>query len=207
MSGGPIDDLLPSPDEILLMEEDLSVISRRAARMEASSVLIGPVTVWWGFTMALASLGFILRNQYLLPERLPISPIQATLGYGGTFLYWLVRGRHAKFKSWQSQALTIVWIFSAVNLFLFNIGCELIHSVDMRVMEAFLCFNFAVVIAALGTFNRWRWLLMAAIGWTVSGAAMFFLNDVIGRQTVLGSACLLFMMVPGLIASFGGPKA
>ena len=207
MSNGPFDDLLPSPDELLLMDEDLSRISQLAARGEAAAIMAGPIAAWWGFTLALASLGFILRFYGLLPATLPISPIQFILGYGGTLGFLLFRGKRIKFNVWQSQAVLTIWIFAGASIFLFNLGCALIHEHNMMLINAVLCLIFAMTMGVMGAANRRRWMLIPAIGWMTVGFAMFFLDDVVIRQTTLGLSSAAFMMVPGLIMMVSGKVA
>jgi len=203
MPKGPLDDLLPSPDEIMFMGEELSAIRALAGQSEAVVAISGPAMAWWGATLALASVAYILRYIDLLPPWLPISPIQAILGFGGTLVSLYFNARHLTFSAWQSKAVRIIWIFGSAAIFLFNLGCGLTHVTNMMLINGFLCFIFGIETGALGSLRRREWLLIPAIGWLAAGFAEFFLSDLIIRQTVLGLASFCFMAIPGLIMTFG----
>ena len=207
MPQGPLDDLLPSPDEVLFMGDDLSAIREATGRGDVLSVLGGPGMAWWGACMALSSLGFILRYLDYLPAKLPISALQFVLGYGGTLVFLFLNARKTTFTTWQSQALRLIWIYAGSAIFLFNLGCELTHAVNMPVMNGFLCLMLGVVTGISGAAGRRRWLSIPAIGWMAAGFASFFLSDVVSRQAVLGGAAMAFMVLPGLFLMLGSKTA
>jgi len=203
MSNRPLDDLLPSPDEIVFMGEDLSAIRELAGQSEAAVAHSAPAMAWWGTVMALTSAGYILRYVAILPPWLPVSMFEAVFGFGGSLAIWYRSARTTTFTTWQLRAVRIIWIFGCSGIFLFNVGCGLTRVNNMPLSNGFLCFMFGVTTAALGALRRREWILVPAIGWMAAGFASLFLNDVISRQTVLGLASLLFMALPGLIMMVG----
>ena len=203
MPKGPLDDLLPSPDEIMFMGDDLSAIRELAGQSEAVVVLSGPSMAWWGGIMALTSLGYILRYLRILPPWLPISGFEFVFGYGGTLVIMYLSARNTTFTAWQARAVRIIWVFGATAIFLFNLGCALTHVTNMMLINGFLCLILGVMTGALGSLRRREWLLIPAIGWLAAGFASFFMNDVVSRQTVFGLASLGFMAVPGFVMTVG----
>jgi hypothetical protein len=206
MAKRPLDDLLPSPDEVMFMGEDLSACRALARQTEALVAFSGLGMAWWGGTLALASLAYILRYLDYLPPWLPISLIQAGLGFGGTFVSLYAGARRLTFITWQSKAVRTIWIFGSAAIVLFNTGCGLIHFTDMMVMNAFLCFIFGIETGVLGSLPGRGWLLLPAVGWLAAGFAEFFLGDLIMRQSVLGLASACFMGVPGLVITWAKSK-
>ncbi len=203
MPNGPLDDLLPSPDEIMFMREDLVAIRALTGQSEAAATVCGLGMAWWGSTLALASLGFILRYLGLLPASLPISLIQATLGFCGSLASLYFNARHLTSTAWQSQAVRVSWIYGGASIFLFNLGCAFTHINNMMLINGFLCLTFGIMTGVLGLLRRREWLSIPATGWLATGFAEFFLSDLILRQAVLGLASACFMATPGFVMMFG----
>lgn len=203
MPKGSLDDLLPSPDEIMFMGEDLSALRELTGQSEAALAHSAPAMMWWGCVIAMTSLGFILRYIDVLPPWVPVSSLELIFGVGGSLAIWYRSARTTTFTTWQLRAVRIIWIFGCSGIFLFNVGCGLTHINNIPLSNSFLCFMFGVTTAALGALRRREWLLIPAIGWMAAGFASLFLNDVISRQTVLGLASACFMAVPGFVMIVG----
>ncbi len=204
MAKGHLDDLLPplTADDIALMDDDLARLTELTGRSEVLAISGGPIMALWGVVMPLTSLAFILRYIDILPPWLPVTPLQGLFGYGGTVIILALRARNLKVNAWQSHAMFTIWAFGGGGLFVYNLGTIITRQVNMMLNTAVQCIIFSVTIAVMGAAGRRRWLLMAAIGWMATAFAMFFLSDVVARQSALAVASVLFMLVPGIILSF-----
>jgi hypothetical protein len=203
MAGRNFDDLLPqlTEDDLALMDGEVSYLRELVGRGEVLAIAGGAVMAWWGLVLAISTPMFVLRYMEFIPAQIPLGILQMLAGYAGSIYIGRIRLKQRMTHSWQSEAISTIWVFAAVAIGVVAIGSMIGGHVSGVLQISFLCIIFSIVIAAMGASGRRKWLLWPAAGWMASAFIILSCtqeDDVIIRQSVMCVSSLAFMLAPGV---------
>jgi hypothetical protein len=195
------DSILPRLDmaEVGYLGDELRQLRELVSRGDTLAISGGSVMAWWGFVLSLAHGLKALMAAHFLPRDLPVNLATFILGYGGALMIIHFSKQRHFFRSWRTQAMSTLWMFAGIGVFVFLVGSEWAHVAEPHITMAFLAIVFSLVLAVMATSSRQPWLLVVAGGWILTACAMFVLNSEVPRFILMASAALLFMVAPGLI--------
>ncbi|ESQ91145.1 hypothetical protein [Asticcacaulis benevestitus] len=195
------DGILPRLDmaEVGYLGDELRQLRELVSRGDTLAISGGSVMAWWGLVLSLAHVLKALISAHFLPHDLPVNLATFILGYGGALVI-VRRGKQRHiFRSWRTQAMSTLWTFAGIGIFVFLVGSEWAHVAEPHITMAFVAIVFSLVLAVMATSSRQPWLLFVAAGWILTACAMFVLNGEVQRYVLMASAALLFMVVPGFL--------
>ncbi|MGN6207764.1 hypothetical protein [Asticcacaulis sp.] len=203
MSQGPgLDDLLPdlTEEEFLLRHEEFLHLVQVADRGDALPLSGGAICAWWGLLVGVTNLYQAAAFAGLVPGPIMIGLIQMFLGWGGTYALIVLQKKKSILLGWRSQAISSIWIFSCICIFIFFFGSLISNFYDAAITNIFLTIVFSLNFATMATSRSAGWLRIPSLGWIMVGFVTFFCkgNDVL-LSLVFGLASFAFMLVPGAL--------
>lgn len=203
MSRGPgLDDLLPdlNEEEFLLRHDEFLQLAQLADRGDSLPLSGGSICAWWGLLVGVTNLYQAAAFAGLAPGPIMIGLIQMFLGWSGTYALIVLQKKKGILLGWRSQAISSIWIFSCISIFIFFIGGTISNFYDAAITNIFLTVVFSLNFATMATSRSGGWLRIPSIGWIIAGFVTFFCrgNDVL-LSLVFSMASFAFMLVPGAL--------
>ncbi len=194
------DPILPrlDPDEAGYLGDELKSLRELVSRGDTLAIAGGSVMAWWGLVLATASVIEVLMAAGSLPASLPVNWGIVLMGLLGSLVIWRGSRKRYFFNSWRTQAISTIWLFAGISIFVFMLGSRWTHVSEPHIQMAFLAIVFGLVLAVVATSSRHTWLLAAAGCWLLTACIMFVLDSHIARFAVMSVAYAGFLMAPGL---------
>lgn len=189
--------------EIREFVEELTVIARSG---QSISIISGYHLAWWGGVVAVCCLINLLAVEYSLPlHDQYIWPVAICLGwFGSRYVSKMMRdnGRTGK-RSFANQVAQRVWLAIGVTASLI-IFVEASQIVSFAGRGYFIIFTLcAIGLVTTAAVANEPLLGLSGAGWFASGAiTLFFVPSASLVYAVTVIACIIFLVIPGLIIGF-----
>ena len=195
----PLRDILPpvTPEDLLLMSDELADLREAIGRGEAIVLAGGPVIAWWGICVGLGSLWNGFEQLGYLPSVL-VAPFEVIAGYAGSMVINRILKTNKILKSWHNDCISTTWMLSAISIPIFVIGCYVRKAPDLFVISGFECLLFSIATAVAAKASYRKWLMVPAIGWLLAAIAILFFTNETLRPFVFSFAALAFLTAPGV---------
>ncbi|MGA9659039.1 MAG: hypothetical protein WBQ60_08075 [Asticcacaulis sp.] len=195
------DPVLPrlDADEAGYISQDLSQLRDLVMRGDHLAVAGGSIMIWWGLVLAITHGLHAAISASWLREDVPVDWLAIIFGACGSLGIWRFSKRRYFFNSWRTQAISTLWLFAGLGIFVFLVGSQLTHVAEPHITMAFMAIVFSLVMAVVATSARQPWLYGVAVAWMMSACAMFMLDHAVSRFILMSVASVLLMAVPGLV--------